>query len=43
LRRHDNVQRGAEAALKSEWDAFEEAKECLNDDLTQVLIAQEDA
>jgi len=33
----------AEAALRLERDAFEEARECLNDDLNRVQIALEEA
>ena len=34
---------GAEATLRSERAAFEEAKECLEDDLSRALIAQDEA
>jgi len=33
----------AEAALRSERDAFEKSKECLNDDLNRAQIALEEA
>jgi len=33
----------AEAILRSERDAIEEMKECLEDDLSQVLMAQDEA
>jgi len=33
----------AEAALKSKQDAFEETRECLNDDLNWMQIALEEA
>jgi len=31
----------AEATLRSEWDTFEEARDCLKDDLSRALIAQD--
>ena len=34
---------GAEATLRSERDAFEEAEECHEDDLRRTLIAQDEA
>ena len=33
---------GAEATLRSERDAFEEAQECLKDDLSRALVAQDE-
>jgi len=37
------VCRGVEATLRSKLDIFKKSRECLNDDLSQVLIAQEEA
>ena len=34
---------GAEATLRSKWNAFEKAKECLEDDLSRPLITQDKA
>ena len=42
MNRYDSVQR-VKVARRLERNAFEEAKECLNDDLNQTLIVKEEA